>query len=179
MISMNSVKPTSENLYSFCCEQFDLLLNPLGFTKVATSENTTFESDKYKFTITPTRYGEMPDLKLFEIPGLSECPSPYLGLQYFLQDYFLEWESASSKNSLSGDFSLIETEVEILRRNPWIFNQTDWLHDKSFKTAVKDSDDWNICELQKGHTPSLQEYVTRLKRPPRQTLANNDHEKSR
>lgn len=156
-------KESSLSLFEFSCKEFEFL-ESLGFAKSRKNNAIYFSSNDFQYELMEGRYGEGPSEKLILLPENVEGPSPYVALQYYLNDYWEFWKKIEIKiNEPDEEKKRIKVGCILLNNNSWILTNPRWIRDADFLRACDELKNWFREELSGGKFPAKEDITQFLR----------------
>ena len=156
-------KVTLFDPYEYAAAEFEFLTG-LGFRKEVKAGEVDFTSKDFNYVLLKDRYGESPREKLLFLPEGVEAPSAYIGLQYYLDDYWGAWRSAEMKvRVVHPDARRITICCILLKSHDWLLLDPKWMRDAAFLSACQSLQDWFQQTLISGRIPHAEEITLRLR----------------
>lgn len=124
-----------------------------------------FISQNFNYVLLRGRYGEGPEERLIFLPEGVEAPSVYMGLQYYLDDYWSAWRSAEMQIDIAHpDARRIGTCCLLLESDDWVLTDPTWMRDSAFLSACQRLKNWFQQNLSSGGFPQAEEVTVQLRK---------------
>ncbi|WP_124457181.1 hypothetical protein [Variovorax sp. KBW07] len=150
--------------HAYAAVEFNFLTK-LGFEKREVDGEANFVSQDFNYILSRGRFGEGPEEDLIFLPEGVKAPSVYIGLQYYLDDYWSAWRSAEVQvEAVHPDARRISTSCLILKNNGWLLTDPKWMRDFEFIDVCQRLKKWFQQNLSSGKFPQAAEITEQLRK---------------